>query len=141
VTCGYESASGYSQAAEDVAGSARLINPRNGSANCVNCATAMDATLAGNPASALLSESKLISVLGSNWVSVAGQADVEATLLNAGNGARGIVYGADSAGGVGHVWNAVNQGGTINFIDAQIGGAGAQNFQYFQKFKLLLTNP
>ena len=51
------------------------------------------------------------------------------------------VYGADSAGGVGHVWNAVNQGGTINFIDAQIGGAGAQNFQYFQKFKLLLTNP
>jgi hypothetical protein len=127
--------------AADTAGSARFINPLNGTDNCVNCATAMDATLAGRPASALLGNPQPISVLGSNWVTVAGQQDVEGLLLQGGQGARGIVFGANPGANVGHVWNAVNQGGAINFIDAQAGAGGAGNFNLFQTFKFLQTNP
>jgi hypothetical protein len=36
-----------------LAGSIRNVNPTGGTTNCVNCAVATDATLAGNPASAL----------------------------------------------------------------------------------------
>jgi hypothetical protein len=127
-------------AESEIAGSARAVNPLGGTTNCVNCATAMDATLAGNPASALLGSPQPISVLGSDWVSVTGQAHVESLLQEAGPGARGIVFGADPAGDVGHVWNAVNQRGAVNFIDAQAGGGGAQNFQSFTNFHFLRTN-
>jgi RHS repeat-associated protein len=124
----------------DLAGSAQLINPLNGTENCVNCATAMDATLAGRPASALLSNPQSISVLGTNWTTVSGQEEVESILLDAGPGSRGIVYGGIPGQPVGHVWNAANQGGVINFIDAQAGTGGAGNFSLFQNFKLLITN-
>jgi RHS repeat-associated protein len=123
-----------------LAGAAKTINPLCGKMNCVNCATALDATLGGHPASALLSGPKPISVLGENWLSVTGQTNVEALLLEGGNGARGIVYGADAAGDVGHVWNAANQGGAVNFIDGQIGAGGASNFEKFTDFLFLRTN-
>jgi len=93
--------------------------------NCVNCAVATDATLGGSPASALLSGPKPISALekayGGAFKPVSGQAEIEGFLAGAGNGARGIVYGSRS-GGVGHVFNGVNQGGTIRFLDGQSGG-------------------
>jgi RHS repeat-associated protein len=110
------------------AGSIRGVNPLGGNMNCVNCAVATDSTLAGNPASALLSGPKPISVLedlyGGSFVRVAGSSEIEGTLANAGNGARGIVY-ASRADGVGHVFNAVNQGGTIRFLDGQTGGVAS----------------
>ncbi len=124
--------------AAKTAGSARSVNVLGGNMNCVNCATAMDATLAGNPASALLSGPKPISVLGSNWTAVTGQAHIENLLLEAGPGARGIVFGAGED--VGHVWNAANQRGAINFIDAQAGAGGAQNFEAFTDFLFLRTH-
>jgi Papain fold toxin 1, glutamine deamidase len=54
---------------------------------------------------------------------------------------RGIVYGANPVGRVGHVWNAANQNGTIRFVDGQVGGSGIGNFDKFTNFKFLLTNP
>ena len=53
-----------------------------------------------------------------------GQAAIESELLNAGNGARGIVYGARSDG-TAHVWNAIVQDGRVNFVDFQAGGSAS----------------
>lgn len=47
----------------DVAGSIRNVNPTGGTMNCVNCAIATDATLAGRPASALPGSATSIGVL------------------------------------------------------------------------------
>ncbi len=122
------------------AGSIRGVNPLGGDMNCVNCAVATDSTLAGNPASALLSGPKPISVLedlyGGSFVRVAGSSEIEGMLAGAGNGARGIVYGS-RADGVGHVFNAVNQGGTIRFLDGQTGGAAS--FSGYDGFWFLRT--
>lgn len=43
------------------------------------------------------------------------------------------MYGTD--GVTGHVWNAVVQNGKVNYIDGQIGGGGAVNFQNFTHFQ------
>lgn len=127
--------------AANTAGSIRGVNPLGGGMNCVNCAVATDATLAGSPASALLSGPKPISVLeriyGGSFKPVSGQTEIAGILSEAGNGARGIVYGSRS-GGVGHVFNGVNQGGTIRFLDGQTGGAAS--FSGFDSFMFLGTN-
>jgi hypothetical protein len=129
-------------AADDAeAGSIRNVNPLRGNTNCVNCAAATDATLAGRPASALLSGPKPISALGKNWVPVSGPAQIGDILTNSGNGSRGIVYGASPNGNVGHVWNVINKNGDIQYVDGQSGGNGFGNFANFQKFQFLLTNP
>ena len=127
--------------AANTAGSIRAVNPLGGGMNCVNCAVATDATLAGSPASAPLSGPKPISVLeqiyGGFFKPVSGQAEIAGLLTEAGNGARGIVYGSRS-GGVGHVFNAVNQGGTIRFLDGQT--AGAASLSGFDSFMFLGRN-
>jgi len=68
--------------------------------------------LAGRPASALASGPTPISALekmfGGRFVPVSGSGAIETRLLNAGSGARGIVFGSRGAGEVGHVFNAVN---------------------------------
>ena len=108
--------------------------------NCVNCAIATDATLAGRAASALPSGVTSISVLektfGGRFASVSGPGAIEAQLLNAGSGARGIVFGA-RADEVGHVFNAVNQNGVVRFLDGQIGGAAS--LEGYTSFSLLRT--
>lgn len=95
----------------------------------MNCAIATDATLAGRPANALASGPTPIAVLegmyGGQFVRVSGQAAIEAQLLGAGHGARGIVFGSRGPGQVGHVFNAVNQRGTIRFLDGQSGTAAS----------------
>ncbi|MCA8222584.1 toxin glutamine deamidase domain-containing protein [Burkholderia multivorans] len=53
--------------------------------------------------------------------------------LQAEKGTRAVVYGTD--GVTGHVWNAVVQNGKVNYIDGQIGGGGAVNFQNFTHFQ------
>jgi hypothetical protein len=108
----------------------------------VNCAIATDATLAGRAASALPSGPTSISVLekmfGGRFASVSGPGAIESQLLNAGSGARGIVFGSRGAGEVGHVFNAVNQNGVVRFLDGQIGGAasleGYTSFSFLRTF-------
>lgn len=124
-----------------LAGSARSVNPFGGETNCVNCARVMDARLAGvRGGVAELSEVQPISSLGSNWVRVSGQGEVEQILANAGRGSRGIVFGQSPGQPYGHVWNAVNQKSGINFIDAQAGTGGAQWFDEYAEFLFLRTH-
>jgi len=124
----------------EMAGSARTVNILNGTQNCVNCARVMEARLAGvRGGTAALSGPQPIASLGTNWVRVTGQAEVEQLLANAGLGSRGIVFGSNPRGGVGHVWNVANQRSGINFIDAQAGTGGAGNFNTFTDFLFLRT--
>jgi len=109
-----------------LAGTVRRINPTPSKTNCVNCAIATDAMLAGHPASALPGGPNSIAVLeqifGAKFVGIADLGEVVQILLAAGSGSRGIVYGSRS-GGTGHVFNAVNQHGVIRFLDGQTGAA------------------
>jgi len=122
------------------AGSIRGVNPTGSGTNCVNCVVATDATLSGYPASALPSGARPISVLedvfGGTFKPVTGRAEIEALLTDAGAGARGVVFGSRGSE-VGHVFNAVNQGGTVRFLDGQIGGAAS--FDGFDGFLFMLV--
>jgi hypothetical protein len=93
--------------------------------NCANCAVATDATLAGRPAVALPGVPTPVSVqekyFGGAFQPMRSAADIERALQAAGPGARGIVFG-QRAGGIGHVFNGVNQGGVVRFLDGQVGG-------------------
>jgi hypothetical protein len=55
----------------------------------------------------------------------------------AGSAARAIVYG-ERVGGVGHVFNAVNQSGIVRFLDGQSGQVAS--FAGYNGFRMLMTN-
>ncbi|OCG22604.1 toxin glutamine deamidase domain-containing protein [Gilliamella sp. App4-10] len=136
-------------AVNDVAGTIRGVNPgypiEGRTHNCVNCAIATDATLGGNPASALPINSKNgvpISVLekqfGTKFQNVSGHNNIIEQMSNAGPGARGVVFGSYGPGQPGHVFNVVNQNGKIRFLDGQTGKAA--DISKFKSFKFLRTN-
>ncbi len=144
---GDEIAGAASKSADDVApkaGSVRDVNPGFPGAgrvnNCANCAVATDARLSGRPASALPGDvtrlGKLEDLYGGKFAPVASRESLEASLGAAGSGARGIVYG-ERSGGVGHVFNAVNQRGAIRFLDGQSGGKAS--FEGFDRLHFLRT--
>ena len=110
--------------------------------NCTRCVVATDATLTGSAASALPVFSKGASPLdvashfGSTWQHVAGYDAIVQGMLNAGEGARGIVLIDRGAGRVGHVFNVVHDANGVVFIDGQVGG-----FAALEKFKKLFFLP
>lgn len=124
------------------AGSIRSVNAIGGKSNCVNCAVATDATLAGRPASALGGGPFRIDALermfGGRFGAPGPISSVSEALTAAGPGARGIVFGSRGNGNVGHVFNAVNQNGVVRFLDGQTGRAAS--LEGFQNFQLLRTN-
>ena len=127
-----------------LAGSIRNVNPTGGGVNCVNCAIASEYTLRGSAASALPASGPLpINLItrefGGSFAPVSGPMEIGSILSRSGNGASGVVFGQGT--GMNHVWNAVNQGGNIRFLDGQIGGLGVQNFDNFSGFQFLLTTP
>lgn len=133
------------------AGSIRGVNPggiaaEGRSLNCVNCAVATDATLAGRPASALPSPKVIqISVLETQFGAKFSRMTVTREWImgyfGSRIGARGIVYGAPKiAGQPGHVWNIVNQDGVVRVLDGQIGQEASFLFDHFQNFRILVTN-
>ncbi|MFK3774467.1 DUF637 domain-containing protein [Pseudomonas sp. NPDC089406] len=140
---------GPGNAAEQTAGSITNVNPgfpKTGRThNCVNCSIATDATLGGNPASALPIYHKKgvpLTVLekhfGSKFGPVLAQDNIMRQIQNSGNGARGIVYGSNGVGTVGHVFNVVNQRGVVRFLDGQTGKAAkVDDYKFLQ---LLRTN-
>jgi hypothetical protein len=70
--------------------------------------------------------------------------EIGSILSKSGNGARGIVFGADSARGFGHVWNVRIDNGVVRFLDSQPAGRaglGVGNFDDFTDFQFLLTSP
>lgn len=111
----------------------------SGEVRGTNCVVATDATLAGRPASALPSGPQPISVLqdvfGGTFKPVSGRAEITALMTDAGSGARGVVFGSRGSD-VGHVFNAVNQGGTVRFLDGQTGAAAS--FSGFDGFQFML---
>ncbi|WP_414615132.1 hemagglutinin repeat-containing protein [Stenotrophomonas pavanii] len=134
---------------EDVAGSIRNVNPGFPAAgrthNCVNCAIATDSLLAGNPASALpIYSTKGVSIrvletqFGGRFGAATTQQGVISQMAGAGNGARGIVYGTYPSGPPGHVFNVVNQGGVVRFLDGQTGKV--VDFSKFKDVHLMRTN-
>jgi hypothetical protein len=120
------------QATQRTAGSVRNVNPGfpgpGRVENCTNCAVATDAMLAGRPASALpggvASLFRLEAFYQASFEPAGGQAEIEMMLQNAGPGSRGIVFGGRQ-GMPGHVFNAVNQGGVVRFLDGQVGGVAS----------------
>jgi len=108
----------------ETAGSIRSVNNVGGTQNCVNCAIATDATLAGRPASALGTTgvqpiAALEKEFGAKFTHGVGIKQIEAAVGQPGQ--RGIVFGIPTKGGDNHVFNVVNQKGVIRFLDGQTG--------------------
>ena len=124
-----------------VAGSIRDVNPTGGTRNCVNCSIATDSTLAGFPASAVPSRTTDVAVLeqlfSRKFSRPTSKSAIENALIKAGPGARGIVFGS-RIGKPGHVFNVVNQNGTIRFLDGQTGRAAT--FPNYFSLHLLRTD-
>ncbi|MEO8177245.1 MAG: toxin glutamine deamidase domain-containing protein [Deltaproteobacteria bacterium] len=128
-----------------VAGAAPKVNPgfpaKGRTQNCVNCAIATDATLAGRPATALPSKlPQPIAVLEKTYKgtfkSMADRSAIEATMSSLGPGSRAIVYVGGSKPG--HVFNAVvSKSGKVKFIDGQTGAAAS--FDGYTDLRLLIT--
>ncbi len=119
------------------------INPLAGATNCVNCAVALEATLAGRWTQAVLGKpvsqlSQIPKLFGKNAfdASFSSLDGVRAAIANAGPGARGVVGGMN--GRAGHAFNAVNQGGAVRFLDGQ--GLGI-DLAAFKQFHLIITGP
>ncbi len=123
-------------------GSIRNVNVLGGKYNCGNCAIAADATLAGNPASALNGGATFVyeieAFFGRTFGSLTSASRIEAQMLKAGNGARGVVFGSRGVE-TGHFFNVLNQKGKISFLDGQTGKV-ANLKDGFQGFSLLSTN-
>lgn len=125
-----------------LAGSVRNVNPLQGKTNCVNCAVATDFMLRGHLSSALLSQPKPISeieaVYGRKFSAPTTIDSIRQQMASAGHGAYGIVFGGRS-GAPGHVFNVVNQGGVIRFLDGQTKAPAILNNGY-QFFQLIRTH-
>ena len=111
--------------------------------NCWSCAVALDRTLSGAATSAVdsgvLTGRQVAEVYGQLGLSsYPSAAAIAQSLLRAGDGARGIVLGTRGIGEVGHFFNAINQGGNVVFLDAQIGGFAATSG--YQSFGFLMTH-
>jgi|GEM_PF-6578151 len=115
--------------------------------NCVNCAVAVDQILAGSvnvlalpdPQAAGFSIMELEDLYNSRFVEISSKTEIEALLRQSGNGSRGIVFGMrDALDEHGHVFNVVNLGGEIVFIDGQSGRYA--NIEEFTDLGLLRTN-
>jgi len=134
-------------AAEDMAAGIRgTVNPLGGTSNCTYCAIATDHTLAGDPASALdvptgakgMPIAVVSNAICGSWKSVSDIEAIEAELTQAGAGARGVVYGGRTGEQVGHVWNVINRGDAIQYVDGQTGQV--PNFSRCSYFNFLRTN-
>ena len=136
-------------ASGETAGSIKNVNPGypepGRTHNCVNCSVATDATLAGNPASALpvnhnngIPLTVLESQYGTKFKYVSSSESITQQMTSAGSGSRGIVFGSYGPGQPGHVFNVVNQNGTVRFLDGQTGKPA--DLSQFKSFQLLRTN-
>jgi RHS repeat-associated protein len=98
----------------------------NSGGNCIPCAIATDATLAGYPASALPmgttgTPTVHLDMAYGTRMAVGGIAHIAQLLGEAGPGARAIIGVFRNGYGYGHVLNAVNVVGKVVFVDGQAG--------------------
>ena len=95
--------------------------------NCVSCVIAADRRLSGADIRAIASASggykgmnDLLPIAPFGLQAPTTALQVEAQMLAAGNGSRGVVL-IVQGGGVDHVINVVNRSGVVYFVDSQIG--------------------
>ncbi|WP_343898886.1 RHS repeat-associated core domain-containing protein [Chitinophaga japonensis] len=113
--------------AEVKVGGSRDINPLRGADNCAGCTIAGDASLKGNPASAL--NHGVTSVRGFfNWFG--GTEGITAhtstkSIMNVmsklEDGATGVIFGDRGPGKIGHFFNVTKQNGVVQFVDFRKG--------------------
>lgn len=131
--------------------SIRDVNPHTaaigGDVNCLKCALATDATLAGYPTQALPGIASptfaggqriLEQTYGAKLLTVESHEVIAATMVEAGSGSRGIVIAYQNGAEYSHAFNVVNQSGTVRFLDGQIGGA-AKGVAEYDRFWFIKT--
>ena len=78
-----------------------------------------------------------------NWAQMSGPGDIMITMTGFGHGSRGLIWAWDKAGThAAHVFNVINQRGSIVFLDSQGGGVKLVPDAYayvFDMFLLLRT--
>ena len=110
--------------------------------NCTRCVVATDSSLGGAPASAMplpagqqgASVMDVATATGRSWENTGSYGDIAQRVAAEGDGARGIVFGARPD--VGHVFNVINDNGTVVFLDGQTGA-----FAHLEKFDQLMYMP
>ncbi|MEV0139928.1 MULTISPECIES: RHS repeat-associated core domain-containing protein [Streptomyces] len=118
-----------------------LINPGGGTTNCRACVISLDQMMATGARSNALPkiERGSVSVIekfyGRKFRSRS-FSNIVGDMQEAGDGARGIVYGMDKQGG--HVFNVINNRGRVTFLDGQSGDAS--HAPTWDSFQLMRTN-
>jgi hypothetical protein len=120
------------------------INLKEGKLNCVNCAIAVDKTLAGFPVSALpkspfkignktvyLNKENPLIVLELEYRKTFKKTSLEELKLTLKPGQRGIVFGRKE-NSINHVFNVHNEKGVVKFLDGQTGKKAKLNFEEYQ---------
>ncbi|EFP95201.1 hypothetical protein VIBC2010_19530 [Vibrio caribbeanicus ATCC BAA-2122] len=74
---------------------------------------------------------------GRTFGSLTSASRIQAQILKAGDGARGVIFGSRGSQ-TGHFFNVVNQKGTVRFLDGQTGKAAS--LDGFKGFSLMRTN-
>lgn len=106
-------------------GGSRDINPLRGNTNCAGCAIAGDASLKGNPASAI---DHGVTSVGSFFNEFGGMKGVTVhkttqsiikTMSKMEEGATGVIFGHRGTGQIGHFFNVVKRNGVVQFLDFQ----------------------
>ncbi|MET9489948.1 toxin glutamine deamidase domain-containing protein [Nocardia sp. NPDC006630] len=132
-------AAGSAAPADEILAAIRTVNPGNGTMNCVNCVVTTDRVLDGLEVSAPLHGPAPIAVLeehfGAKFAATTGRPGIEQLLSEAGDGARGVVFASNGPGQVGHVFNVINEQGTVRFLDGQSGGEAT--FDGFKNFYVM----
>ncbi|EFH29111.1 YD repeat protein [Streptomyces sviceus ATCC 29083] len=103
-----------------------LINPAGGKTNCRACVISLDQLMANGARSSAIpnlerGSEKVIEDFYGVRFRARSFSNIVADMQKAGPGARGIVWGLDADGG--HVFNVINSGGRVTFLDGQSGNA------------------
>lgn len=109
----------------------KIVNPGKGETNCRACVLGVEKTLDGAPASALPDlERGSFELLERHFPGKRFRnrsfSNIVKDIKAAGDGSRGIVYGADPDGG--HVFNVINRDGDVVFLDGQSGHADVTGY-------------
>ncbi len=123
----------------------RGINPSGSTTNCAKCCVATDSTINGFPIAApaaprVQGVTGLERLFGRTFGPRGSIESVSQQLLNGGPGTRAIIAAESGPGWEGHLFNGVNEGGTIKFWDGQTGGAAQITGKGYETFRGLITS-
>ena len=105
-------------------GGSRDISPLRGENNCAGCTIAGDASLKGNPASAInhgvTTVRDFLKEFGASKMDLykTPQAIVD-QMSNMKEGTTGVIFGDRGPGQIGHFFNVTKQNGVVQFMDFQ----------------------